>query len=268
MNVFTVDVEEWFHVCGVDDRLPREAWPTLPSRVVDTTRWLLEDLDRARVPATFFVVGWVAERHPSLVQEIAAAGHEVAAHGFWHRRAYELTPEAFADDLEANVAALRSAGCDKVRAYRAPEWSANGRAPWALDVLARQGFTVDASRAPVPVVGDARYPRRPYPIATPSGPIMEYPPFVVTRGRWSWPLGWGWALRAATPEAVIKAVEARNRAGDPAVLMVHPWEIDPDPPRVRLPAHLHFGHYFRLSGFRERLRTVLACLPFRPIPAT
>ncbi len=268
MNVFTVDVEEWFHVCGVDDRLPQSAWPTLPSRVVDTTRRLLDDLDAAQVPATFFVVGWVAERYPDLVQEIAAAGHEVAAHSYWHRRVHELTPEEFAADVTANVEALRAAGCDRVRAYRAPEWSANGRAPWAPAVLAQMGFAVDASRAPVPVVGDARYPRRPYPIATPSGPILEYPPFVVTRGRWAWPLGWGWALRAAKPGTVIEAVAARNRAGDPAVLMVHPWEIDPDPPRVRLPARLAFAHYFRLSGFRDRLRAVLAGVPFSPIPST
>lgn len=268
MNVFTVDVEEWFHVCGVDDRLPRNAWPTLPSRVVDTTKRLLDDLDAAQVPATFFVVGWVAERYPELVAEIAAAGHEIGAHSHWHRRVYELTPETFAEDLTANLEALRAAGCEDVRAFRAPEWSANDRAPWAQRILVEHGFRVDASRAPLPVVGHPRYPRRPYPIATPAGPILEYPPFVVTRGRLTWPLGWGWALRSASPRTVIDAVAARNRAGDPAVLMVHPWEIDPDPPRVLLPAHLAFGHYFRLSGFRDRLRAVLADIPFSPIPST
>lgn len=266
MNHFTVDVEEWFHVCGVDDRLPASRWDALPSRVVDTTRRLLDDLDAAGVPALFLVVGWVAERHPELVREIVAAGHEIGAHSHWHRRVYEQTPESFAADLAQNRGALEAAGAPRVRAFRAPEWSANDRAPWAPDVLTRAGFTVDASRAPVPVVGSRRYPRRPYPIATPSGPLHEYPPFVVSRGRWAWPLGWGWALRSASPRTVVDAVAARNRQGDPAVLMVHPWEIDPDPPRVRLPARLAFAHYFRLAGFRERLRAVLAEVPFTALP--
>jgi peptidoglycan-N-acetylglucosamine deacetylase len=266
VNHFTVDVEEWFHVCGVEDRLPTARWDTLPSRVVDTTRRLLDDLDATGVSATFFVVGWVAERHPSLVGEIAAAGHRIGAHGHWHRRVYEQTPEAFAADLAQNVAAIRAAGIAHVGAFRAPEWSANDRAPWAAGVLTQAGFTVDASRAPVAVIGSRRYPRRPYPMATPSGPLYEYPPFVVTRGRWAWPLGWGWALRSASPRSVIEAIEARNIAGDPAVLMVHPWEIDPDPPRVRLPTRLAFAHYFRLGGFRERLRTILAGASFRPLP--
>lgn len=264
-NAFTVDVEDWFHVCGVDERLPPDRWHALPSRVVDTTHALLDDLSHADVSATFFIVGWVVERFPDLVHDIASAGHEVGAHSYWHRRVYEVTPQVFADDLTRNVGVLRDAGVSEVRSFRAPEWSVNDRCPWAPAVLRRAGFTVDASRAPVPVVGSASYPRRPYPLATPAGPLLEVPPLVVTRRGWAYPLGWGWALRSATPSTVIRAIEARNLQGDPAVLAVHPWEVDPDPPRVSLPLALTFAHYYRLSGFRSRLREVLAGAEFGPV---
>ena len=265
VNAFTVDVEDWFHICGVGDRLPPEHWDALPSRVVDTTHRLLDDLSAADVTATFFVVGWVAERFPMLVTDIVAAGHEVGAHSYWHRRLYELTPAEFAVDLASNVDALSAAGVPAVRAFRAPEWSGNDRAPWAPAALRRAGFTVDASRAPVPFVGSSAYPRRPYPLATSCGPLLELPPFVVTRGRWPYPLGWGWGLRAAHPSTVLRAIDARNRRGDPAILTVHPWEIDPEPPSVRLPPRLAFAHYFRLSGFRLRLREMIAGTDFGPL---
>ncbi len=266
-NAFTVDVEDWFHICGVDDRLPPAAWPSLPSRVGDTTRWLLDDLARADVTATFFVVGWVAERFPTLVADIASAGHEIGAHSYGHQRAWELGPDAFAADLTRNLAALERAGVSDVTAFRAPEWSANDRVPWAPGLLRQAGFAVDASRAPVPVVGSRRYPRRPYPLATPEGPILEVPPLVVDRCGWPYPLGWGWALRHARPHLVARAIDVLNRRGDPAVVTVHPWEIDPHPPRVRLPLPLAFAHYHRLGGFRSRLRDLLASVDFGPMRA-
>lgn len=264
-NAFTVDVEDWFHICGVDDRLPSQAWDRLESRVVPTTRDLLEDLASAGHRATFFVVGWVADRFPALVREIRAAGHEIGLHSYWHRRVYDLTPDVFLDDLRENRRAVEDAGAGCVTAYRAPEWSLNERAPWALDILAAEGIRIDASRAPVARVGSPSFPRRPYPLATSAGPVLEVPPLVGSLAGHSVPLGWGWGLRKADPADVLAAIEASNRAGDPAVLTVHPWEIDPDPPRVRLPAPLAFAHYYRLAGFRARLRQVLAGAEFGPL---
>src|SRR5882672_5171082 len=139
-NCLTVDVEEWFHVCDAKGSLAFDRWDTLPSRVVDTTRDVLELLDACGVRGTFFVLGWVAERYPNLVQEIARAGHEIASHGHLHQRVYELTPESFARDLDTGLAALAAAGARSVRGYRAPEWSINDRSLWALDALARAGF--------------------------------------------------------------------------------------------------------------------------------
>jgi hypothetical protein len=149
--------------------------------------------------------------------------------------------------------------------FRAPEWSINDRSLWALEILVEEGITVDASMAPVRLVGAVTYPRHPHLRQTLAGSITEVPPLVVDRFGQTMPMGWGWGLRMSSPRRVVRAIEAVNRAGVPALLMVHPWELDPDPPRVRLPARLQFAHYFRLSGFRDRLRDVLRAVPFGSI---
>jgi polysaccharide deacetylase family protein (PEP-CTERM system associated) len=256
-NAVTVDLEEWFHICGPVPELAFERWPALPSRVVLTTRLLLEDLDRTGTRATFFALGWVAERHPELIAEIVAAGHEVGSHGHWHRRVYELDPDNFRGELRRSVAALRNAGAPAVCAFRAPEWSINGRSMWALDVLASENFTLDASMAPVKLVGDVTFPRGPHLRRTSSGPVLEVPPLVVDRFGQVMPIGWGWALRMSSPSRVLRSIEEANHADRPSVLTVHPWEIDPDPPQLKLPLRLRFAHYFRLEGFRSRLFAIL-----------
>jgi polysaccharide deacetylase family protein (PEP-CTERM system associated) len=264
-NAFTVDVEEWFHICEAGAELAPDRWDRLPTRVVDTTRALLDDLAAAGVRGTFFVLGWVAERYPHLVGEIQAAGHEIGSHGHSHTRAYELDPAGFADDVRQSVSALAAAGATGVRAYRAPEWSINDRSMWALEALAREGFTLDASMAPLRIVGNPGYPRHPHIRHTRAGPILEMPPFVTTRFGQTIPLGWGWGLRMSSPVSVLRAVARTNAAGIPAVFTVHPWEIDPDPPRVDLPPQLRFAHYFRLGGFRDRLISVLRDGDFGPL---
>ena len=256
-NALTVDVEEWFHICGVGGPLAPDHWPALPSRVVHTTRLLLDDLDAAAVRATFFVLGWVADRHPQLVSDILAAGHDVGSHGHGHARAYDLGAAGFRDDLTRSLTSLRRAGAGRIAGFRAPEWSINDRSMWALDVLAREGVTVDASMAPLKIVGRTDYPRWPHIRATAAGPILEVPPLVADRFGQVMPMGWGWGLRMSSPRRILRTIARINRAGHPAVLMVHPWELDPDPPRVRLPARQWFAHYFRLDGFRARFRETL-----------
>lgn len=262
MNLFTVDVEDWFHVCGVGGSLDRQHWDRLPSRVVATTRRLLDLLDAAQVTGTFLVVGWVADRFPTLVQEILRAGHEVGSHSHLHRKVHELTADEFSADLAMATGALAAAGAPRPRAFRAPEWSINERTPWALHDLVRHGFTIDASMAPVKIVGRVDHPRLPHLRETPSGPIVEVPPFVADKFGQVMPLGWGWALRMSSPKRVLEAIAAANAAGMPAVLTVHPWEVDPDPPRVALPPRLWFAHYFRLAGFERRLKEIVKHAPF------
>ena len=265
VNALTIDVEEWFHVCGVPALAPPR-WDALESRVELTTRLVLDLLDETGARATFFVLGWVAERWPRLIEEIAAAGHQIGSHGHLHQRAYELGPAAFREDLRASVRALTAIGV-RPACFRAPEWSINDRSLWALDVLASEGFTLDASMAPVKLVGDVRYPRAPYLRRTPCGDLLEVPPFVADRFGQVMPMGWGWALRMSAPATVTAAMAKANRAGRPAVLTVHPWEIDPHPPRIPLPPRLRFAHYFRLAGFRERLRSVLRSGTFQALDA-
>jgi polysaccharide deacetylase family protein (PEP-CTERM system associated) len=262
-NIFTVDLEEWFHICASGNpALDADNWDRLPSRVGQTTTILLEMLARLSIRATFFVVGWVADRHPELIAQVCAAGHEIGSHGYIHQKAYDLGRERFGEDLRESVRALASAGVGSVNCFRAPEWSINDRSLWALDALAAQGISVDASMAPLRIVGDVGYPRYPHIRRAAGRPITEVPPLVADRFRQVIPMGWGWGLRMSSPRRTLRTIEAVNRAGHPAVLTVHPWELDPDPPRVRLPARLRFAHYFRLSGFGVRLNEVLGNASF------
>ena len=256
-NFLTVDVEEWFHVCGVGGMLARERWDTLPSRVEPTTDMVLALLERCRVTATFFVLGWVADRHPRVVERILAAGHEVASHGWRHQRAYELDTVAFTADVRRARASLEAAGAPGPIGFRAPEWSINERSLWALDVLVREGIRYDSSMTPLRLIGDPDYPRAPHVRETSEGPLLEVPPMVGRRFGQHYPLGGGWGLRMSRPATVLRQIDAHNRRGEPATLFLHPWELDPDPPRVALPAALRFSHYFRLSGYVGRLEHVL-----------
>jgi polysaccharide deacetylase family protein (PEP-CTERM system associated) len=258
LNALTVDLEEWFHICGGGEQVAPANWPRLPSRVVPNTERLLDLFDRRQVRATFFVLGYVAECHPDLVRRIAGAGHEIGSHGSRHDRAYDLGPDAFAKDLDASVEAIRVCGVDAVSIYRAPEWSINDRSLWALDVLAARGFRVDSSMAPMRRVGSPEYAREVHTRHTASGPIIECPPAVVRRFGQHIPFGGGWGLRMSRPAQVTRAVEARNRRGQSTVFWVHPWEVDDDPPRVRLSWPLWMAHYFCLTGFGGRLAEILA----------
>lgn len=262
MNAFTIDVEEWFHICGVGGALAADNWERLPSRVDVTTRTLLDELDRAGVRATCFVLGWIADRHPRLIEDIRAAGHAIGSHGQTHTRVFELTPDTFDAELTRSRDALRAITGEPIIAFRAPEWSLNPRVPWAFDRLLAAGYTLDASMAPLKIVGQIDYPRVPHLQPVGSRAIVEVPPFVADRYWHVMPMGWGWGLRMSRPSRVAREIERANRMGRPAVLTVHPWEIDPDPPRVRLPARQHFAHYFRLGGFRNRLREILRIVPF------
>lgn len=264
-NCLTVDVEEWFHICENIGPLARDNWESLPSRVVNTTRDLLQLLDACGVRGTFFILGWIAERHPDLVAEIRDAGHEIGSHGHLHQPVYELTPEAFSQDLAVSRTALSAAGAPDVRGYRAPLWSINDRSLWALEELTRNGFTFDSSMAPMKIVGNPDYPTYPHRRSTGRGALLEFPPLVDRRFGHNMPLGLGWGLRMSSPRRIIETIHGRNRRGIPVALSVHPWEIDPDPPRAAMPLGKRFAHYFRLDGFRERLGVILRGASFAPM---
>jgi polysaccharide deacetylase family protein (PEP-CTERM system associated) len=264
-NFLTIDVEEWFHVCGVGGPLATDCWPALPSRVEFTTDLALDLLARRGVTATFFVLGWIAERHPRLVGRIVGAGHEIASHGWSHRRVYELDETTLEEELTLTSAALEAAGARRPIGFRAPEWSINDRSLWALAVLARAGFRYDSSMTPLRLLGNPHYPQVPHRRDTAAGSLLEFPPMVGRRLGQRFPLGGGWGLRMSRPATVLKEIDARNLRGEPVTIFLHPWELDPDPPRVTLPWAQRFSHYFRLSGFADRLNDILASADFGPI---
>jgi polysaccharide deacetylase family protein (PEP-CTERM system associated) len=193
-HVFTVDLEEYFQVESFADVVPRDAWDTYPSRVEWATRMLLDLLDGAGATATFFVLGWVAIRHRALIREIAARGHEVACHSFWHRLAYRLTRTEFAADALRAKTVLEQIIGRAVHGYRAPSFSITRHSLWALDVLAECGFAYDASIFPIrhDIYGIPEGPRRPFHVGA-----LSVCPMTTFRwiGRHNWPVGGGGYLR-------------------------------------------------------------------------
>ena len=269
-SAFTVDVEDYFQVSGFADRICSSTWDGFELRVVDSTRRLLELLRRRSVRGTFFILGWVADRCPELVAEIAAAGHEVGSHGYWHRLVYDQTPAEFRDDLRRSVDAIGAAGGGRTTCYRAPSFSITGRSRWALDVLVEEGFTVDSSVFPV---RRGRYgvPGAPATVhrlrAPAGGTLWEAPPTVLRVGSArrgvNLPAAGGGYFRAF-PEAATAAMHRRviERLGRPLVFYVHPWEVDPGQPRLPGSRANRFRHYLNLAKTEARLDRMFGRFPF------
>ncbi len=264
-NALTVDVEDYFQVSAFSDRVCRTTWDALPCRVESNTDRILSLFDECQVRGTFFILGWVADRFPKLVQRIAAAGHEIASHGYWHQLVYDLSPEDFAQDLLLSRDAIGNACGATVTAYRAPSFSIVKRSWWALDVLAELGFTVDSSI--FPIGGHDRYgvpdaPKEIHHISTPHGVVCEFPPSAWTRGRMNVPIGGGY-FRLFPLAVTLKAVREVRKQGRPAMFYIHPWEIDPSQPRVKkIGLKTRFRHYVGMTKTELRLRRLLASVPF------
>jgi len=264
--VLTVDVEEWFHVCGHRVYGEPETWEARPTRVEEGVDRILALLAPTPSRATFFVLGWVARKAPGMVRRIAGAGHEVGCHGDLHRRLFELTPEEFREDVIRSRETLQEILGRRVTSYRAPEWSMRTTDNPALAVLVEEGFAVDSSLVDAPPVGIPGNPTRPVVIRTPSGPILEVPPlmgtFFLRRAMW----GGGVCMRMSQFRRVNAAFEASLAAGVPPVLYCHPWEFDPEHPPM--PGLSIVERLVRFAGRRrtaERLKWWLGRQTFLPI---
>ena len=259
VNAMTIDVEDYFHVSVFDGLVPRHAWEGMESRVCANTERLLEMFDEANVQATFFILGWVAERYPRLVRAIAEQGHEIASHGYGHRLVYDLTPRAFRQDVRRAKDLLESTANRQVHGYRAPSYSVTPKSLWALDVLIEEGYTYDASIFPIhhDRYGIPISPRQPY-VLQRTARLVEAPGSTVRCGPFNLPIGGGGYFRilpyAWTRWGINRLNEREQR---PAIFYLHPWEIDPDQPRLRAPALGRFRHYFNLNRTEERLRALL-----------
>jgi polysaccharide deacetylase family protein (PEP-CTERM system associated) len=226
---------------------------------------------RHGVQGTFFVLGWVAERFPSLVREIAAAGHEIGSHSYWHRLVYQMAPAEFRDDLRRSIGVIEEAAGIKVTRYRAPSFSITRRSLWALEILVEEGIEVDSSVFPVHHDRYGIPGARPtiHRLKTPSGPLVEFPPTVVRLGRLTLPVGGGGYFRLYPYSATSCLLNRINRADQrPFMFYCHPWEIDPGQPRMRAGSLLsHFRHYVNLATTERKLNRLLNDFSFSAVEA-
>jgi len=258
-SVVTVDLEEWFCVCGDDYYSDVRRWGYLEPRIEATADMVLGLLTDAGRRATFFVLGWIARRHPRLVARIAAAGHEIGFHGMTHRRCDEMSPAELAAELSEGRALLEDLAGKAVAGFRAPEWSIRGVSDPALEALAAAGFRYDASISAVPIVGRRGNPEYPVSVRTPSGTIAEFPPLTGRGWGQTVNFGGGWAFRRLAWSRVLGEALRYRREGAPAIFTFHPWEFDPDlPPLVGSSALLRLTRGARRRALRRRFARLLA----------
>jgi polysaccharide deacetylase family protein (PEP-CTERM system associated) len=264
LNALTIDVEDYYHVSGFERCIPRSEWGCFEPRVAITTNRILEILAEVGVRATFFVLGWVAERQRKLVRAIRAAGHEVGCHSHEHRLIYEQTPAEFRADLRRSRDVLQEILGEPVTAYRAPSFSVTARSEWALDVLVEEGFTLDSSIYPThhDRYGLPGTPLEPHAIQRPAGVLWEFPPPVWSILGYPLPVGGGGYFRLYPYTVTRRGLRAINKAGRPFAVYLHPWEFDPDQPRLS-PGWLRaFRHYVNLRRTEPRLRRLLTDFAF------
>jgi polysaccharide deacetylase family protein (PEP-CTERM system associated) len=256
-NILTVDLEDWFHICGVEELIPETVWAQMESRVTVNTLKILDIFRQKMARATFFVLGFIAERHPGLIKEIQKAGHEIATHGYAHRRVYTMTPRTFRQDLRKAVAIISEITDSPVKGYRAPEWSIRDDSLWALEILEQEGFAYDSSMAPLPVIGNQAYDTTPHRLTVNEGELWEFPPLVARTALVNLPLGGGWGLRIFPYQLIRSAIRRLNDQGQPALVYLHPRELDTNNPRIRLPLVKRFVLGARVERTENRLDRLL-----------
>ena len=269
INALTVDVEDYFQVQAFAPYIRRCEWNSYPNRVKQNTRKILAILDDFGVKATFFILGWIAERMPDLVKEIAANGHEIACHGYGHQMVSELNEREFRDDVKkAKLVTENIAGC-QVKGYRAPSYSITRNTLWALEILAEEGFEFDSSIFPVhhDNYGIPEAPRFPYRHKLQSGKILaEFPPSTVRRCGVNLPVAGGGYLRLFPYYITARAICGINeKEVQPAMLYVHPWEFDPDQPRISASWLSRFRHYTNLESTRKKFERLLREFRWAPM---
>jgi polysaccharide deacetylase family protein (PEP-CTERM system associated) len=267
-NAMSVDVEDYFHVSVFDGLVPRSAWADLESRVVANTERLLEIFDDFDVRATFFVLGWVADRYPPLARQIVERGHEIASHGYAHRLVYDQTLAAFREDVRRAKRVIEDVSGAEVGGYRAPSFSVTPRSLWALEILIEEGYWYDTSIFPVrhDRYGIPPSPRHAFQVRRGAGSLIEMPATTVQVGPLRLPVAGGGYFRIlpyAWCRWGIKHLNHTER--QPAVFYLHPWEIDPDQPRLPAGRLGRFRHYRNLHKTEPRLRRLLTDFRFGTI---
>lgn len=266
LNSITVDVEDYFQTEAMASAIPKEQWDRMPSRVVQNTERIFELLAAHGIRGTFFFVGWVAERFPDLVRQAARLGHELGCHSYWHRLVYRLSPEEFREDTKRAKSAVEDAAGIPVQGYRAPNFSMVEDTEWAQEILAALGFTYDSSVCPVhhDLYNNPHAPRLPHRIA--GGALGEFPVATLSIAGRNFPVGGGGYLRML-PYAYTRLglLHLNSREHFRAILYVHPWELDPEQPRIATRLRSRLRQYTGLRTTAGKLERLLGDFRFAPI---
>ncbi|MGL6194928.1 MAG: XrtA system polysaccharide deacetylase [Thermoguttaceae bacterium] len=268
LNAFTIDVEDYYQVGAFAHMISPDKWDDWEFRVEKNTSEILDILSKANVKGTFFILGWVAKRAELLVKRIAAEGHVIASHGFWHQLVYTQTEQQFREDVSSTRKMLQDLSGQEVVSYRAPSFSITARTPWAHRVLVEEGYKYDSSVFPIrhDLHGNHNAPTHIHKIETESGPIIEFPPAVVKYLGQNIPTGGGGYFRFFPFEVTKRMLKSINRKGQPFVFYLHPWEIDFDQPRILgAPFKSKFRHYVNLKRTKSRLERLLNSFTFAPM---
>lgn len=258
VNALTVDVEDYFQVSALAPYIPRSDWDNRPCRVERNLDLILAMLNERSARATFFTLGWIAERYPQLVRRIVSQGHELASHGYSHERVSEQSPQAFLADIRVAKAVLEEVGSVKISGYRAPSFSISERTPWAADCIFEAGYRYSSSIYPIrhDHYGVPNAPRFAYEVCP---GLLELPVTTARIFQRNWPAGGGGYFRLLPyflSKSLIRRVNGKD--GKSAIFYFHPWELDPEQPRVSgVTAKTRFRHYLNLHQMTRRLDYLL-----------
>jgi len=266
-HLFSVDVEEHFQVVALRRWAPRATWDQQPSRVVQNVDRLLELLARHGAVGTFFTLGWVAERQPGLVRRIAAAGHEVASHGWWHTQVTRLSPAEFREEVRTSRALLEDLSGQRVQGFRAPSFSIVPGYEWAFDVLLEAGYRYDSSLFPIrrPDYGWPGAPVEPHLIRRPAGALLEIPMATTVIAGVRIPAAGGGYFRQLPYGLTARAFEEYTARSQPGMFYIHPWEVDPGQPRLPVGLVTRTRHYGGLDRTMPRLERLLSQFRFTSV---
>lgn len=269
LSAISFDVEEFFHVANLRGHFSRDDWEDAPSRIDVGMNTVFDVLDRTRTKATFFFLGWVAERRPDLVQRCLEGGHEVASHGYEHLFLNDLGPDRLQRDLERTEEALVAAGAPRPRGFRASTFTLTRETWWAFDILVERGYAYDSSVHPVrhPVYGIPDFEPGISRVQVDAGEIVEFPVSTLQAMGRNWPMGGGGYFRLLPGAVTRAAVGSLVRGGRPASIYLHPWEFDPEQPRYPAPWFKRFRHYLNLDRTAGRLEALLSSYRFGTMEA-
>ena len=271
LNALTVDVEDYFHVHAFSGVIDRKDWDKYPCRVERNTDRLLDLFAQANVRGTFFVLGWVAQRFPKLIQRIHSAGHYIGCHGYAHQVIYSEGVAAFRKDVKLAKECIEQALGASVRSYRAPSFSITKNTLWALEVLIEEGFEFDSSIFPIvhDNYGIPEAPRFPYiRYVNGNAQINEFPPSTVPIAGVNVPVAGGGYLRLYPYAVTAWALRRINNVEQqPGMIYLHPWELDPEQPRVSVPWRSRFRHYQNLESTERKCRKLLEDFAWAPLEA-